>query len=169
MGHRSILGALAAGLVLAVASTGAAAGVTYEVVDIADPVGAPDTVRINYRIDTGTPAWYGYTLYFDPALYAGLEADAGASWFATIAQPDPAAPLPGLVNLLALQDIAAGAEFSVLSTWLGTGRPGAQPYELFDDTFNIVGGGVTQAVPEPASATLLIAGLAVLLRYRYRR
>ncbi len=176
MGLRTICRRLALGMVIALASLNASAGITYQFVNQAEPSGMPDKQRIDYLVDSATPSFFGYTLYFDPGMFTDLQlVSSDANWFPSIAQPDPSFPLPGLVSLLALTDFPAGVRFSVEFTWLGSTDPGAQMYEMFDDAFTIIDSGMTQAatptpnpVPEPASAMLMLAGLGALMRQRYR-
>lgn len=173
---RTICRALALGMVLAMASLSAAAGITYQIFDPVDAADAPNIMRIDYRIDTPTPIFYGYTLRFNPDQFADLQTASDAEWFASVIQPDPSFSLSGTVDLLALANAPAGARFSVEFTWLGSGTPGAQSYDMFDDAFTIIDSGLTQValptpqpVPEPLSTSLMLAGLVALMRQRYRR
>lgn len=54
--------------------------------------------------------------------------------------------------------------------WVGNGTPSAQPYEIYDATFNILSSGTTQSsvsnVPEPSSMILLVSGLAGIARFK---
>ncbi|MHA4871888.1 PEP-CTERM sorting domain-containing protein [Duganella sp. PWIR1] len=171
---RKTLPALAMALVFATSPLLAQAGVTYDIIDLVDNPGDPNRMKYVYHLDAATQAGYGYTLYFDADHYADIDAvtPAGSDWFATVAQPDSGAALPGLSSLLALNGIAAGLnQFEVSFTWLGASTPGPQAYEQFDDQFNVVANGYTilaAPVPEPNTTLLLIAG-AILLACRSAR
>jgi len=99
----------------------------------------------------------------DPALWASL-----------VTQPVPSLAADGLLGLTAL-----GAQspiklpFTLEFTWFGGGSPGAQDFEILDDSFNVIGVGRTrlagaQAIPEPGSLLLLTAALALLHRLKRR-
>lgn len=177
MNLRKTFSALAMALVFAAGSLAAQAGVIYEVIDTIDSPGDPNRMVYVYNLDAPTPAGYGLTLYFDAASFADLDAvtPAGSDWFATVSQPDAGASLPGLASLLALNNIPAGLhQFAVHFTWLGTGAPGSQAYEQFDDQFSVIASGRTalaSQVPEPSTSLLFIAGALLLTRQsaRYRR
>lgn len=174
---RKLFPALALACTLAASSHVAHAGVVYQVVDTIDNPGDPNRMKYIYHLDAATPANYGLTFYFDASSFADIEAvtPSGSDWFATVSQPDPGASLAGLSSFLALSNIPAGMDqFEVNFTWLGTGTPGAQAYEQFDDQFSIIASGrtaLTSEVPEPSTALLFIAGAVLLARRsaRYHR
>ena len=154
------------------------AAVQYQLIDLADPVGAPDMMELVYNIDNGFIAGGGFNLIYSPAQFADLQVTAplDANWFPSLTQPDAAAPLDGVLSYMALVDSAAGPRtFTVTFTNVGSGKPGAQTYELFDDSFNVVGSGLTTpiaVVPELPLAAMLSAGLPLLgwlARRRYQR
>ena len=59
------------------------------------------------------------------------------------------------------------AGFAVDFTWIGTGAPGSQPYEIYDpSSFDLLGQGVTASpVPVPAALWLFASGLGTLLGF----
>jgi hypothetical protein len=75
-----------------------------------------------------------------------------------------------MLSLTAQRTIGAGESFSfsVGFAHLGAGKPGSQAFEIFADDFSIKGGGITSAVPEPATVALMLAGL-VTVGLRARR
>jgi MYXO-CTERM domain-containing protein len=55
--------------------------------------------------------------------------------------------------------------FAVTFDWLGTGEPGAQPFDIVDpDTFEPIYSGTT--VPEPAAGLMAMLAAAALRRRR---
>lgn len=63
--------------------------------------------------------------------------------------------------------------FAVEFTWIGTGLPGIQLFEIYDaDTFDLLGGGASEArasVPEPSTIFLLGFGLIALAWTTWRK
>jgi hypothetical protein len=116
----------------------------------------------------------GFTIFFDPVFY-----DENSL---TIVTPDPPASdwneviLGSGLLVDAAYDVFAVAGgvapgdfvsgFAVEFTWLGTGMPGAQPFEIYDPvTFEILVTGSTRvagtSVPEPGTLALLFLGAVV--------
>lgn len=57
---------------------------------------------------------------------------------------------------------------SIEFTWLGSGAPGSQYYEIYDTTtYSTIESGQTVLVPEPATLLLMVGGIA-LVRNRKR-
>ena len=110
-----------------------------------------------------------FTVFFDFTLYENLFAPtAPAGWDPIAIQPDPLLPDDGFYDALALTSgIAPGQslnDFSVGFTWLGTGKPGDQRFDIVDPiTFETLLTGQTQvSVPEPGVLLLFCTGLLVL-------
>lgn len=108
-----------------------------------------------------------FTINFDRTLYTNLIVDASpADWDSLVAQPDNDIPADGYFDSLALsQGIANGESlggFSVRFTYLGTGTPGAQPFEVVDSDFNVLVAGMTAPVPEAQTYLMLLTGLGLL-------
>lgn len=80
--------------------------------------------------------------------------------------------VPAAYDALALAGgIADGttvAGFAVDFTWIGSGAPGSQPFEIYNpSTFALLGQGVTASpVPVPAALWLFCSGLGTLLGFR---
>jgi hypothetical protein len=119
---------------------------------------------------------YGFTVYFDPELYASLTAspDAGSDWDAVVVQPDAGLGAEGFYDAEALfDDATTAAVFRVSFDWLGGGTPGAQPFEVREPapSFAVIENGTT-VVPEPvalagqAATALSLAALASRARAR---
>ena len=148
------------------------AGVSFDLVDLPDNPGDPNRMTLIYHLDDAFAAGSGVNLIFDSQLFSDLDplTPASGEWFASAAQPMPAVPLSGVASFLALANVAAAdGQLEVSFTWLGTGLPGAQEYEIFDSQFNVVDGGRTTPltdVPEPNSAFMLLLGAALLAHRR---
>jgi hypothetical protein len=109
--------------------------------------------------------WFGHDAYGNLAL-ATLNPPA-AAWNELVIQPDPLLSDAGYYDALALAGgipVGGGVSgFAVQFDWLGTGLPGAQPFDIVDpQTLQPLYSGTT--VPEPAG--LLLLALAGLLARR---
>ena len=181
-----LLGALTfLGIWLGLAQPGLASPIliSYQAIDLADPSPAEDRWEYRYTVrDFDFAADQGFSVAFDPALYAALSDPApavNADWDAMTFQPDAALGSPGLYDALALAGGASLADpFVVAFTWQGGAgtAPGAQPFTVnaFDASGMLIelDTGVTvpftQAVPEPATALLLVLGASAALRIARR-
>lgn len=110
-----------------------------------------------------------FTVFFDFNLYENLAlAGIPAGWDPLLIQPDPLLPDDGFFDALADPGfgIAPGNSlggFSVSFDFLGTGRPGAQPFEIRDaDTFALLDSGTTATLAVPEPATLLLMGIGLI-------
>ena len=146
--------------------------VTYAATDVADTVSGEDRWRVRYVLDEFPfDAGYGFTVYFDPDLYADLVASPAhpnADWDAITVEPDPDLGADGLYDAEALADAPAiDVSFVVTFRWLGAGVPGAQPFEVRDPSLATVDGEVgTTVLPEPAPLAASAAALASLATRR---
>ncbi len=144
---------------------------------LADTSAGQDIWRYSYRVNGNFAAFTGFTVLFDSTLYGSLEDPLPApnpmEWLSSTIQPTFGAA-DGLYTAIAQKDDAALADpFTVRFVWLGTGTPGPQSFEVFDDGFNVIDTGSTSpfgapAIPEPGSL-LLVAGALGLLGWRNRR
>ena len=88
-----------------------------------------------------------------------------ADWDVITWDPDLGIPDDGAYDALAWVNGASLADpFTVSFVWLGSGTPGAQPFELYtldwaSGTVAITDFGSTAPVPEPATLVLLGTGL----------
>ena len=106
-----------------------------------------------------------FSIYFAPSLYDSLALVAvPAGWNAIVIQPDAGIPADGFFDALALvAGISPGESldgFTVSFSYLGSGVPPAQRFELIDPvSFETIGTGVTtnpaMAVPAPGTLPLL--------------
>ena len=148
----------------------------YAVTDLTDTAVGEDLWQYTYTL-TGTlaPAT-SFLLKFDPSLYGDLQDPAPAvdGWLLQVTQPDAGLGAEGL--LTATVDSpgpsVSPATFLLNVVWLGTGAPGAQLFEVQNDTFNVIDSGTTTVaavVPVPAAGWLMGAGLLSLGRMVRRR
>ena len=125
----------------------------------------------------------GISIYFDFSSYENIViSDSPDNWDPYFEDPIPALPFDGLADWFALgAPIAAGetlSGFNVAFDWIGAeAEPFVNQYfEIYDTvTFDLLASGLTQltsdtpeAVPEPVSLFLLVAGLLGLMFGRSR-
>lgn len=144
---------------------------SYFPIDVAD-AGAGDRWVYQYGLDEfAYDAGYGFTVYFDPDLYADLDMspDApNAHWDAITVQPDASLGDDGFYDAEALVDLASvGGVFTVSFVWLGAGSPGAQPFEVRESapSYATVLTGTT-VLPEADASALGAGALCALLATR---
>ncbi len=62
--------------------------------------------------------------------------------------------------------------FAVQFNWIGSGEPGAQPFQIFDpDTFQLLQTGQTfsaQPIPAASTLSLILLGIAIVLIVVYQ-
>ncbi|MFT3816444.1 MAG: PEP-CTERM sorting domain-containing protein [Rubrivivax sp.] len=135
--------------------------------------------------DDGSPASLEeFTIYFGAGLYGNLQLTASPpGWDGLLIQPDDALPAAGFLDGLASgTGLSAGESlggFSVSFTYLGSGTPGSQHYDIVDPlTFAVLASGSTAlavapppppppdgTVPEPGTLSMLsLAALMAVVR-----
>lgn len=156
-------------LILLFLSIGAAnAGtILYEATDLVDTTPGVDLWMYSYVLSGFTFFEnYGFQIFFDYMHYSNLEdppSPVNLDWDPIVFQPDLGLPDDGIYDALALVDNPSLADpFTVSFVWLGGGLPGTQPYEIYDDNFDIVAAGETTVIPEPTTIILLGLGLLSL-------
>lgn len=153
------------------AGAASAVSLSFTAQDLPDGGGAGDLWQLDFSFEGEFTAFHGFSVFFDPTAFSGLVASQVPAVFTPLVyDPDPVLGLSGIVQMTAEAGVAANtrASFSVQFTRLAS-VPAALTFETFDDNFNIVGGGVALAVPEPSTALMLAAGGLVLLVRRARR
>lgn len=129
--------------------------------------------------NTGEPAPVSeFTVYFAEGLFANLSVTGSpATWDSIVIQPDGGLPADGFFDALVLDQADAldngesQSGFSMTFDFLGTGAPGALPFDFLDANFTVIASGRTTlpdgggggTVPEPATWVLVILA-GVLLR-----
>ena len=150
-----------------------AAVVEFVASDLADPVSGGDLWQYSYGVgDFNFDQDYGFTVFFDSTEYEAIEdppPPVNADWDVISLQPDLLLPDPGAYDALALANGASLADpFTVTFLWLGSGRPGSQPFVIYEPGFSTIESGLT--VPEPATGLLLSLGfVALAARLRTKR
>ena len=159
---------------------GAAYPVTieYAVTDIPDAVPGQNLWRDDYTV-AGGPFLQGqfFDIYFNPLLYGTLTAGPapGSGWDVMILQQPNPANLPpfdrGMFDAFALANNASlSGTFSVTFTFLGSGTPDSQPFQVFGADASLAESGFTTpavadvAIPEPSTLFLFAFGALALLR-----
>ena len=131
--------------------------------------------RYDYTITNTTPSsgFDELTIYFDPGRYGAIASGTAPSgWDPLIVQPDTGIPADGFFDVLNLGGPLADGEtvsgFSVVFSYLLSGTPGAQSFELYDfNSFTLLDSGRTATaqttnVPEPQTLLLMLAALGGL-------
>ena len=168
------MGALA--LLASSAAAWAAPGVTFLATNLTDTTVGENLWSYAYSITGPLAEFESVNLLFSSANYsADLSVLSSDSSLSPLVTPPMLAPATdGQVMVTAVSPLLANstAALSVQFVWTGAGQPGAQPFELLDDQFNLVSTGITAAVPDVSTAALLFAGMIVLLpltRMRHQR
>jgi hypothetical protein len=171
------LRAVLLGTLVSIALDAQAETVRYLAVDLPDAIAGEDLWRYDYQVTGSFGSFGGFNLLFDAARYAALsdpQPNLSPDWDLIVVQPDPTLFAAGLLTATAITTGGAlDAPFSLQFVWLGDGIPGAQPYEVFNDSFDITERGVTrvvgQDVPEPQTAALVALALLALAARRSRK
>ena len=160
------LATVAAVTVLAVSGAAAATDVRFAATNLADIVSGQDLWRYDFTVLGGLGDSESVNVLFGPTDYGQLQViSADARLLPSAIDPLPSLPADGILSLFAAGTIAASdpAPAAALQfVWMGSGAPGAQPFEKLNDSFNLVATGVTSPVPEAGTGAMLAAGLAGL-------
>ncbi len=145
--------------------------ISFEAMDLADPVPGEDLWEYSYEVGDFTfDTDYGFTILFDFTSYTLIEDPPPAvngDWDVISIQPDLLLPDAGAYDALALVNAASLADpFAVTFVWLGAGTPGSQPFVVYEPGFSTIE--IGQTVPEPANGLLFCLGLIALLGARSR-
>lgn len=174
-GAASIARAAALATSLCAAGWASAAPVVYHAAfDEADSVPGVDTWRYDIRIEGSASAFESVNLLFSPSLFADLSsASTNPDLSLLEVQPDGSLPADGMVTATLLADLSAPASFTVVFSWLGTGAPGALPYEYLDANFSQLASGTTRTtgggtVAEPPMLATMLGLAAAAMAWRRR-
>jgi hypothetical protein len=132
-----------------------AATIIFTATDLVDSMPGQDLWEYSYRVsDLALAANQGFAIRFDQTLYLDLQSPppwVNGAWNVMTLQPDLGLNADGLYDALALQGNPSLANsFSINFVWLGSGTPGAQPYEIYDTDFATLARGETVAPPPAA-------------------
>ena len=163
------------GLVLGSPELAIGMTIRYEAVDLPDSVPGEDLWQYHYSVSGASLlSGQGFDVYFalsDGFLFGDLVAPQSApssDWDVLAIQPDAGLAADGLFDVVALvDDPSPGAEFLSTFIWRGTGTPGSQPFEVFDEQLVVTESGTTTPVPEPATIGLVlmaVIGFGIRLR-----
>ena len=182
---RKFLAALTIFIAIAVsAQTASAAVIQFQARNLVDTVGDLDVWAYDYIVsDAAFDENQGFSVLFDPALYAELTVGAApAGWDPIALQPDTALPDDGIYDVLAIAANPSLAEpFTVTFAWLGGPgtAPDAQAFTINqsdpEGNLTIVETGRTTPVetsapvPEPSTLALMAVGLIGFARRRQSR
>ena len=156
--------------------------IEYQVEDLTD-AGGGDLWQYSYRVSDHTfQKDDSFLVLFDYQTYGDIEQfppSVNSDWDPLTFDPDLGLPSPidGSYDALALVDNASLANLFVVDfIWLGAGvsgtKPGAQPFEVYEDgNFIPIASGTTVAtplvgVPVPATVLLFAFGLGALTAVR---
>jgi hypothetical protein len=163
--------------VLTLSSITARAGtITYQATDLTDTTSGEDLWQYSYLLSGFNFGLnFGFDIFFPLSqgyLFGDLENDPpepNTDWDVVSVQPDENLPADGFLDGLALvNNLSLADPFTLQFIWRGTGTPGSQLYEIFDDTFSVIDEGKTipaggpTPIPEPTTLTLLLSGAALL-------
>lgn len=157
-------------LLLLLPGSARAVEISYFATDLAEAPGTGDRWLYEYTLDAfAFDAGWGFSVFFDPTLYAGLETAPpapGTAWDPITLEPDPGLGAFGVYDAEALVDAPpADVVFRVRFEWLGLGQPGEQPFEVRDPSLAVFESGTTM-VPEPAALWLECSAIAALVCLR---
>lgn len=172
-GGERVIGRILLLLLLVSAGPARAVVIGFSATDLPDEPESGDRWLYEYWLDEFPfDAGWGFSVFFDPALYAGLETAApgpGPDWDPLAIEPDPGLGAFGVYDAEALVDApTVTAVFRVRFEWLGLGPPGQQPFEVRDPSLAVFESGMT-VVPEPAAAWPGAGAIAALLALRAPR
>ena len=159
---------------LCIGSAANAANINYKATNLPDINVGEDLWEYTYTVSNHLfNTINGFSIFFNPQDYSNLADPAPAvntDWDIAVFQPDNALPDDGIYDALSLTNGASLADsFTVSFIYTGNASPGIQPYEIFDDTFNIVASGLTTTVPVPTSLLLLASGLMGISGFNKKR
>lgn len=157
--------------------------ISYQATDLTDTTPGQDLWQYSYLLNGFNFGLnFGFDIFFplsDGFLFGDLENDPpepNTDWDVVSVQPDENLPADGFLDALALVNSPSlAAPFTITFIWRGTGAPGSQPFEIFDDTFTVIDEGSTipadgTPVPEPSAFVLFFSGAALLWgSKRYQR
>ena len=176
---------------IVVALPASAASIRFQADDLPDAILGEDLWRYTYDVEGATfNVDDGFIIFFDYTAFGHLSnpspdtdpapvSSTDAEWDVLLLQPDAGLLADGTFDALSLVNNPLGLTFAVDVVRLGAGVPGAQSFFLYhlDANGGLVVGEPgttapvpgTEAVPEPATLSLLATGLAGFYARRARK
>ncbi|MFH2091141.1 MAG: hypothetical protein ABIJ31_02150 [Pseudomonadota bacterium] len=144
--------------------------INYTTTNLADG-GTGDLWQYDYTVsDYSFSEFDEFTILFDYNLYDLLSSlNTLPDWDIYTLQSDPGIQEDGVYGSMALTENASSGVFCVSFIWLGSNNtPGAQPFEIYDENFEIISQGFTESsplepVPEPGTKCLFFVGLLIFI------
>lgn len=149
-----------------------AALITFGASNLADTTPGQDLWEYTYQVGLANfGAGEGFAVNFNRNLYTLLQSPppvVNGDWDALTIQPDLTLHSDGFYDALALRDDPSLADpFLVRFVWLGSGVPGTQPFNVYDQDFSVISQGQTAPIPEPSTPLFMLCiSAAVLLSGR---
>jgi hypothetical protein len=135
------------------------------------------TIQNDGSLGTTTPVKL-LDLLFDPTMYseASLSNTSApsltADWNMAFLASAPSVPAAFDISTSGL-GIPVGSQlggFAVQFHWLGSGLPGAQPFEIYDpNSLDLIASGITSPVPEPDVWVMMLAGGLLVSAWRGKK
>ncbi len=177
---KTVLGLTVAGvLLLAPLHTATATVIEYEAIDLPDVNSGEDLWQYRYQVSQVTFPKYGFDIFFN--LANGYQFDdlkehpaPNLAWDVVLLPPDSLLPHDGRYDAMASVDNPSLTDFFTLNfVRRGSGTPGSQWFEVFDEHFQVLEGNWTiplnGAIPEPGVFWLLGMGLLGLTWLRTKQ
>lgn len=149
----SVLGAALAcvALLFTAPATAHAASIEYRAIDLPDATPGEDLWEYRYTLSgVSLLSGQGFDVYFAVAngfLFRDLvdpQLGPSSDWDVLAIQPDPGLSFDGLFDAVALVDAPSlSVDFISTFIWGGTGTPGAQRFEVFDEQLQVIESGTT--------------------------
>ena len=148
-------------------------------IDLPDTVPGEDLWQLNYHLDGPLTAFHGVNLLFPFADFSGLNlvTPPAVDVSPALSPVDASSSIDGVLTLTAQTDLAPAyaTAFSISFTKLTAQALNPQSFEVFDDSFNVVGSGTVPItigslpVPEPSTLALFSLGAIAMLGMQRRR
>ncbi len=140
----SIMRKYVGALLMLTVSISQATTISFTATNLPDAIPGMDLWRYDYLVTGDFSAFEGFNLLFDPSLYQDLQNPPpmpSPSWTAYTIQPVSAQSADGILSeSVTVNTSSVKSALSLQFVWRGAQgtRPGAQAFERFDSSFNII-------------------------------